>query len=168
MTLYELSNDYQEVLSMAEDEDIGYEAIQDTLEALEGEFEIKADAIACIIKTLQSENKAIKEEIDTLNKRIKSKTSKSYNLKEYLYQQMGAIGKNKIETARNVISIRKSPPKTEIDDINAFIDWAENGHDEYLTHKPPEPNKKAIREAIKNGEKIPNVTLESGESLSIK
>ena len=40
MTLYELTNDYMELLQMAEDPDIDEQAFMDTLESIEGALEV--------------------------------------------------------------------------------------------------------------------------------
>ena len=46
MTLYELTGEWQQVLSMMEDPDVPEEAVRDTLEGLSGEIEEKADGYA--------------------------------------------------------------------------------------------------------------------------
>ena len=46
MKLYEIANDYLALVQAVEDEEIPEEAISDTLEAIEGEIEVKADNIA--------------------------------------------------------------------------------------------------------------------------
>lgn len=168
MTLFELTGEYLELLNLAEDDEIGSEAIQDTLEAIQGEIEIKADNIACVIKMLKAEEAALKNEAKSLSERAKSKFSKREKLIEYLHQQMNAIGKVKIETTRNAISIRKSPPAVKVHDEAGFINWAQSGHEEYLNYQTPEIKKSAVKEAIAKGDTIPNVTLEQGETLYIK
>lgn len=50
-TLYEITGDYLRLLEMLEEEEsIDPQAFNDTLEGIEGEFEIKADNYARIIK----------------------------------------------------------------------------------------------------------------------
>ena len=51
--LYQLTNDYETVLNMLYDEDADEQMILDTLEAIEGEIEDKADNYAKIIKELE-------------------------------------------------------------------------------------------------------------------
>ena len=66
MKLYEIKNTYLDFLARMESGEIPEEAVQDTLEGLEGVFEEKADNIACLIKTLNAEASAIKTERDVL------------------------------------------------------------------------------------------------------
>ena len=69
MKLYEISNEYNQFLQAVEDEEIPIEAVADTLEGIKGEFNEKADNIACMIKNQEAEMLAIKAEKDALNKR---------------------------------------------------------------------------------------------------
>ena len=68
MKLYEISSQYNQFLQAVENGDIPIEAVSDTLEAIEGEFEDKADNIACLIKNKEAEMLAIKAEKDASKK----------------------------------------------------------------------------------------------------
>lgn len=168
MKLYEIKDEYLTVLDMAQDEEIDADAIRDTLESIQGEFDEKVDNIACIIKSLTAETEAIKAEQDKLAARAKAKKAKADRLKDYIYDQMSCIGKRKVDTARNKITINKAPPSVKIDNESAFLGWATLEHEDYITQKPPVPNKTIIKDALKNGIEIPGVHLEAGESLRIK
>ena len=53
MKLYELAENYQEVASMMEQVEIGsedWQMIQDTLEAIDGEFDVKVQNICALVK----------------------------------------------------------------------------------------------------------------------
>lgn len=93
MTLYEINQTRLDFLSRIESGEIPEEAIADTLEALDGEFDDKADDIACYIKSLLSEKQAIKAEADALLERAAAKQGKADSLTNYLYQQFKARGK---------------------------------------------------------------------------
>ena len=62
MSLYSLINDYQDFLEAVEAGEIPEEAITDTLEAIEGEIEVKIDNIASAIKNLTAEASMIRTE----------------------------------------------------------------------------------------------------------
>ena len=108
MKLYEISNEYNQFLQAVEDEEIPIEAVADTLEGIKGEFNEKADNIACMIKNQEAEMLAIKAEKEALDKRMKSKKAQIDSLKHYLSCSMQAIGMERLETPRNAISFRKS------------------------------------------------------------
>ena len=68
-TIYELTADYLEVLEMANNPDIPADAIADTLEAVGGEIEMKAENTAKILLELKASAENLKAE----EKRLKSK-----------------------------------------------------------------------------------------------
>lgn len=49
--IYELTNDWQTVYQMIDDEEVPEDVLIDTLESIEGEIEYKADGYAMVIKT---------------------------------------------------------------------------------------------------------------------
>ena len=52
-TLYELTDEYKQLLDMLEDDTVDPEILKDTLEAVGGEIEVKADGCAKLIKELE-------------------------------------------------------------------------------------------------------------------
>jgi hypothetical protein len=182
MPLYEISERYFEFLKACENEEIMKEAIPDTLEALDGEFDEKADSIGCFIKNLNAEAESIKKEITSLNERRMSKLKCSERLTEYLKSQMEFIGKTKIETARNKIAIRKNPDSVLLGKDfllfaqqiarflakQGFLIWARENADEFLKWKEPEPDKLKIKEHLKNGGKLEHAELIQTSRLEIK
>lgn len=168
-SLYEINQTYKAFLDQIASGDIPEEAIADTLESIDGEFDEKADNIACYIKSLLSDAQAIKSEEDALAERATAKKRKAESLQNYLYQQFKERGKDKLETPRNVLKIRKNPPAVRIDDETEFIHWAK-AHKEVnlLVFKDPTINKTAVKDALKSGEEIPHAQLVSGEKLTIK
>lgn len=168
-SLYEINQTRKEFLDKIAAGDIPEEAIPDTLEALDGEFDEKADDTACYVKQLLSDAQAIKEESANLNERAAAKVHKADRLMDYLYQQFKERGKDKLETTRNVLKIRKNPPAVQIDDEAEFIHWAKGQKEvNLLVFKDPTINKAAVKNALKAGEEIPYAQLVSGEKLTLK
>lgn len=168
MKLYEYAEQYEALKQMAEDESIPPEALADTLESIDDEFETKVDSIACIIKDELATAEAIKKEIDALTARMKRHEATADQLKAYTMQQMQAVGKSKIETARNVVSIAKKAPALEIENADDFIAWATLDHEEFIRQKAPEINKVAVRDALKAGEELPGAKLVAGYRLAVR
>jgi hypothetical protein len=169
-TLHEINETRLKFLEQIESGEIPEEAIADTLDALDGEFEDKANDYASYIKSLLSDAQAIKAEADALNERAKAKKHKAEVLTNYLYQSFKMRGKTKLETPQNVLKIRKNPPSVHIDDESEFIKWAQSSDigENYLTYRGPLINKTALKNALKSGQEIPHAQLVSSEKLSIK
>jgi hypothetical protein len=55
MKLYEISNEYLEYIRLAQECAVPSDYIKDTLESISGDFDQKADNIACLIKNLKAE-----------------------------------------------------------------------------------------------------------------
>lgn len=169
MNLYEVSVDYRRFQEQVESGEIPEEAIADTLEAIEGNFDDKVDSIACIIKSLLAEAKEIKSERDALDGRMKQKQKAADRLTKSLKDQMFFSGRTKVETPRNVVKIRKNPPSVEIDNEEDFISFAQaNALDSLLSYSQPKPNKTAIKDVLKDGAELPGVRLVEGNRLDIK
>lgn len=166
MKLYEIKNEYLQLLELIEQGEIPEEAIADTLQSVEGDINEKIDNIACFIKSLNAEAQAIKEEAKALNERAKAKENKAETLKSYIYDTMKEIEKDKIETSRNILSIRKSPASVYLDD--EFIGWAIGNADYLLKYQDPTADKKAIADILKQGKELPHASLRQGENLQIK
>lgn len=168
MKLYELSKDYENLILAIENGDIPETAITDTLESITTLLDEKADNIACWIKQLTAEAEAIKAEEDKLKARRTAKLNRAERLTNYLAECLTNAGRNKIETARNVISFRKTPGKVVFDNEKAFVEWAQKHADGLLTYKEPTTNRAAIQDYIKLGGQLDGVRIESSQNLAIK
>lgn len=167
MKLYEISTEYNAFLEAVENGEIPEEAMTDTLESITAILEDKADAVACMIKNLLAEAEAIKAEADNLKARYKAKENRAEWLKNYLSACLQRSNIPKLETARNVLSFRKSEPVTFADE-NAFIAWAQSNRDDLLNYGKPTVNKTAIKKAIESGETFDGVQIEKKMNLQIK
>jgi Siphovirus Gp157 len=157
MKLYELTEMYARLVEKIEDgEDYG-----DTLESIDEAIEAKAESIAKVIKTIEAQAKALKEEEERLEKRRKHFENEAKRLKEYLAHNLEESGRSRIKGTTFTISIGKPRKIVEVWDIEALPF-------PYLKTKV-EPNKKAIKEALESGEKIPGAQLKEGKkTLSIR
>ena len=168
MTLYELMTDYKNFLRAVENDDVPYDAIEDTLEAIESSIEDKIDNIACVIKTLDAEETAIKAEIDRLEARRTAKAKTKEKVKTYLADMLLAMDKTEFESPRNKISFRKTPGKVVFDDEKAFIDWAQVNADGFLSYGKPTVNRTAVKLAIEGKQDIPGAKIVVSQSMQLK
>lgn len=145
------------------------EAWFDTLEGIEGEFEEKAENIACYIKELQSDVDDLDKEEKALKTRKEAKKNKLEAMKKYLKDKMLQINLLKIDKPRAKLSVRNNAESLVVDDEKAFIEWAvRSGKDFLLKYSEPEIRKTDTKKLVQNGETIPNVHLERSKSLIIK
>lgn len=166
--LYEIAADYRDVAAMLADDEVDTQAVMDTLESIQGEFEDKADNLACIVKELEAAAGAIKAEADRLSERAAGKSAKAKRLRAYLCQQMELSGIKRVETARNQLSLRGTAGSLKFRDEGAFMRWAMDGHKEFLRERDPEIDKKAVRDALKSGQELPGASVEKGTALTLK
>lgn len=164
MKLYEIKDLFVRFADMVENGEIEEDAIADTLESIEGEFEEKADNIACLVKTYNAEAEAIKSEEKKLKERREQKERQAENLKNYLSGTMLQLGKLKVETARNVLSFRKST-SLHIDNEDWFM---EKYPDLVNTEIKKSISKKDITDLIKQGQEFTGVELVEKQNLQIK
>ena len=158
MTLYEIA----ENLMRCFDPESGELVDVDAFESLQLERDQKIENIACWIKDLNADAAAIREEEKSLADRRRAMENKSENLKQYLGRFMG-IGE-KYSSARCAVSWRRST-KVNVD-INEL--YKDPRSENYLLYHDPEPNKTAIREAIKAGFDVRGDELVESQNLQIK
>lgn len=145
------------------------EAWFDTLEGIEGEFEEKAENIACYIKELQLDVDGLDKEEKALKTRKEAKKNKLEAMKKYLKDKMLQINLLKIDKPRAKLSVRNNAESLVVDDEKAFIEWAErSGKNFLLKYSEPEIRKTDTKKLVQNGADIPNVHLERSKSLIIK
>ena len=163
-TLYELTNDYMNLLELAEDPDIDEQAFMDTLEGIEGALEDKAEGYAKVIRTLEGDAAACDAESKRLRNKKQTIENNIKRMKTALQFAMQATGKTKFKTALFSFGIQKNPAAVVMDE--AYI---ENIPERFLIPQDPQIDKKAIKEALKNGEDLSGLAhLEQTESLRIR
>ena len=161
MTLYEIKEQYLNVLNNLEVDEDGEITNIDVIDKAEGDFKDKAEAVACYIKSLDAEAKALKEEIENLNARMKSKQNYSEKLKDYLSFCMESTQVERIETPKVNLYFRNSS-KVVVDD-EAAID------EKYIVTKTTTSiSKSAIKDDIRSGLEVTGAHVETTRSLQIK
>ena len=167
MRLYELTNDYMDLLFAIDNEEIPEEAITDTLEAITASIEEKADNIACMLKGLEAEAQAIKAEEDRLKARRQAKERAYERIKAYLSEERLKANITAVDTARNKITFRKSE-SVQIVDEGAFLSWALINNTELIKFGEPKPNVSVIKKALKDGATIQGAELRVNQNIQLK
>lgn len=159
MNIYEIDNAILECIDLETGEIVD----TDRLEALKMGREAKIENVALWIKELKAEAEAIKAEKLALAERQKVAENKAESLKKWL---AWVLDGQKFSTARCAVSFRRS----EAVDITpeGLIELMKGGHDELLKYSDPEPNKTAIKQAIKDGLNVKGVQLVQNISTIIK
>lgn len=116
MTLYELSQEYLTLLTLAEDPDVDPEILADTMEGIDGEIEDKADGYARIIRQMEADAAALKAEADRITNRRRTIENNIRTMKNRLEDAMIATGKVKFKTELFSFGIQKNPARVVIDD----------------------------------------------------
>ena len=160
-TIYEITGDYFRLMEMAEEEDLDPQALADTLESLDGEFEDKADGYAKILGQLAADAEVLKKEEKRLSDRRKVLENNTKRMKETLQKAMEAIERPKFKTKLFSFGIQKNPPSVVVDDVEAV------GVD-YWEYPEPVINKKKMLEDLKAGVEVSGAHIEQGQSLRIR
>ena len=158
MTIYEIDQAIMECVDLETGEIIDTEQ----LDMLQMEREEKLENVACWIKDLNAEAEAIKAEKQILANRQKVAENKVESLKKY---PAYALDGQKFSTAKCAVSFRNTE---SVEVTEEGLEALMKEHDELLTYKAPEPNKKAIKDAIKDGLSVAGVQLVQNVSTIIK
>ena len=167
MNLFEINLGIEDAFTRAVDPETGEIIDADAFEALDDlqmAFDEKAENIACWIKNLDAEAKALKEQKQAFSERQARTEKKADSLKRYL---AAALNGEKKTYTRASIGFRKSQTLV-IEDEAGFIQYAQNGHDEWLKFKEPEINKTAVKDAIKAGQEVRFARVEDHQNIQIK
>lgn len=163
MTLYQIDTALHEIIERSIDPETGELTIDPSeLEALQMAREDKLENIALYYKNLIAEANAVKAEADALTDRRRVLERKAERMKTIL--TTGLAGE-KFSTPRVSISFRKTST-LEID-LDKFMPFA-GAYPKYLRMKDPEPDKVAIKEAIKQGGTIPGAQIVEKRSVIVK
>ena len=168
MKLYEIADTYRAFMAAVDAGEIPEDAVADTLDGIEGEFEQKADNIACLIKELRLEGQAIKEEADRLTARQRQKQAAADRLARYLQAHMQTMGKGKIETARNRITIKKNPVSCKILDEDTVLGFLQLHGMADCYKQETTIKKRELLSRLKDGDEIPGAELDVSERIEIK
>lgn len=155
-TLYELTGVYQQIYDM----DMDDETKLDTLESIDWneDFENKVEGYVKVMKNLDADIEARKNEIDRLKKLNDADKSKKERMKTDLATSMELTRHEKVDTTLFKVSFRKSEA-VEVDDLLLPEAY------KVATWKA---DKKRLKEDLKNGLEILGAELVERKNLNIR
>lgn len=157
--LFDIEADIREALENLEvDEDgcVTAESFQN-LEALKEERERKLENVALFYKETLVEVEALKNEADKLKERARIAQNRADGLKAYL---VSSLNGEPLQTARVAVTYRKSQ-SVDIDEELLSKKY-------YVRKVEEKPDKKAILELLKKGERILGAELIEKSNIQIK
>jgi hypothetical protein len=160
MKLFEMTEQYQRLLSMIDDE-CDMQAIQDTLEGIEGMIADKAESIAKLIKSIEADEQAIKAEEERLYARRKALENRRLSVKDYLENQLIEANIDKVKGTMFTVSIQNNPPSVNIQD-DATVP------DKYYVPQPPKLDKRALLDDLKAGAEYEGISLQQTKGVRIR
>ena len=162
--LYELVHHRNELAALEASEDLPPEVILSTLEAIDGEVQVKAQNIAALTRNLDASAAMIREAGMRMLDRASRLEKRAESIRQYLLVNMQAAGITKIECPWFVITLKKNPPAVNVYDETAVP------NEFRVTPDPPPPriDKSAIAKALKAGQDVLGCAFIQSERIEIK
>ena len=158
MRIYELTDAYQQVITLMEEE--GGADLADTLESIDDALELKLENTAKVIRTFEAQAEALKTEEDRMRKKRQTYQNNVDRLKSYIFEAMQATGKDKLKGVHVSLRLQNNPPS-----VNMLNAQAIPAH--YLVEQPSTVDKKAVLQDLKNGIAVDGAELKQDKSLRI-
>lgn len=155
-TLYELTGNYKTLLDLAGSMDTDeLETFNDTLEAVLGEIEVKADGYAVVLAEIEGRINTVNREIGRLEAIESALSNTRRRMIDRLKTAMEDIGKKEIKTDLHRFKIVNNGGKLPITIQEDCVP------EEYTkTEVKITPDKDKIRAALESGEVLPFACLE--------
>lgn len=146
----------------SENGDLDEQTIKDTKESVGLLLEEKSNQLELILKDLESKEEKCKEIADFYAKKAKQANEKRKALKELIITTMKGLGAKRLETETGTFTIKNNNPSLVIDDKSLIPE-------KFITMVQSDKiEKEEIKKAIKSGEEIAGVHLETSQSLLIR
>ncbi len=161
--LYEITEDHKELLKLADENEDMAQAVADTMELIEGDFNDKAISLIHVVNNMGDDVEIIKNEIKRLTDRKKVIENKQKSMKDYLKINMESSGIKKITCPIFTITLKAGRDTVNIDDIEKIPA-------DYLDIKTTmTPMKREILADLKEGIEIEGASIiKSMSSILIK
>lgn len=163
MKLFELSAAHQQVFDFLLEDDADLEVLEETLQCIEGDMEVKVKNGIGLIRSLEAYHDAVEVEEKRLSQKKKTLKNRIDWIKTLYKQTMEIMKKDKIQTPIGTMALQNNPGSLVIDNEKLIPA-------EFTTVIPEhfEPNKEKIKAAIKAGQAVPGARIAQGKSLRIR
>lgn len=159
MKLYELTENYSQVLEMAEQLDA--ETLRDTLDSIDEAIEIKIENTAKVVRSLEGNVDAIDNEIKRLTDKKSTLNNNIKGIKSYMQESMEQVGKEKVKGQLFNIGIQNNPQSVNVvDEKKIKMD--------YFVEQPSKLDKKRLLADLKEGKEVEGAELQQTRSLRIR
>lgn len=138
------------------------QAIADTLEGLQGEFEAKAINVAGYIRNIESEASAIEEARKAMERRQRALKRHADRLREYVKTHMERTGIGRLKNCYLALRVQANPPSVVVDDEKS-IPTEYKRTETLITVLRAE-----IGRALKAGQEVPGSRLQRSTRLVIQ
>lgn len=146
----------------SENNELDEKTINDTKESVGLLLKEKSNQLELILKDLESKEEKCKEIADFYAKKAKQANKKRKALKELIITTMKGLGTKRLETETGTFTIKNNNPSLVIDDKSLIPE-------KFITMVQSDKiEKEEIKKAIKSGEEIAGVHLETSQSLLIR
>lgn len=160
MNLFELTENYVKFFTEFENVDEVTEEMQEMADNLNVEIEEKCDNYGKMIRNLEADVEAFKNQEKIFNEKRKSAENKVKWLKQNLQASMELQGRKKVKTDLFSFNIQKNAPSLEITNEKNIDDSY------YIVER--KLNKRELLNDIKEGLIVDGVELKQTESLRIR
>jgi len=158
MNLFQLTQSYQEVLSLAEQIDEG--TLKDTLDSINEAIDVKVENTAYVIKTLEANIAVIAIEEKRLAAMKSAQMNNVKSLKLYIQDSMELVGLDKVQGKTIKVAIQNNPQSVRVSNEEALTT--------YLVEQTPKLDKKSLLADLKSGMEIDGAELQQTRSIRIK
>ena len=163
--LYEITNDILALQEMLED-NVDEQVLTDTLEAVQGEYEFKLESYCKVIKNLEADIEALKNEAKRLTDKRKTLENNVERLKRAMFDSMKLTGTDKVKGQIFTVAIQRNGGKLPVI-VADNVDTTKLPDNLVVVTRTPSLD--SIRELLEAGKVVDGFTLgERGQSLRIK
>lgn len=165
MSLYQIDQELQALMEAIDPETGEWVGDPEAWERLNLERDRKIESTALYIKDLRGEAAAIKGEIDTFQRRLKTIQNKEAWLMDNLKRSLDG---SSFETTRCTVKFKRNPESVKYTDEGAAMQWAEMWAPDYVIYAKPTLSKAGIKALLKDGEQVPGAELVREMRMEVK